>query len=159
MKFVALMGRILFSAIFIESSIGHFRAQTAAYAAGNGVPMSEVLVPFSGVLALIGSLSILLGYKAKWGAWFLVLFLVPVTIMMHDFWNMTGPQAGINQIMFMKNIAMLGGALLITYFGAGPLSIDNSRMVSSRTKETMWTPPVHRTNRPRKQQPVEESIF
>lgn len=144
MKSVALVGRILFSAIFIESAIGHFNAQTAAYAAGNGVPMSEVLVPFSGILAMIGGISILFGYKARWGAWMIVAFLVPVTLMMHDFWNMTDPQASMNRIMFMKNISMLGGALLIAYFGAGPLSVDHSRLVSSSVKqpEKMWRPPV-----------------
>jgi putative oxidoreductase len=80
------------------------------------------------VLALAGGLSVLFGYKARIGAWLLVLFLVPVTLMMHAFW--TVPDAGIARIqeaMFMKNLSMLGAALMITYMGAGPVSIDERR--------------------------------
>ena len=76
-------------------------------------------------MALVGGLSILLGYKAKWGAWILVAFLVPVTVMMHRFWGIIDPQMATMQgAMFMKNLSMLGAALLIAYFGAGPLSLD-----------------------------------
>jgi putative oxidoreductase len=57
-----------------------------------------------------------------------VLFLVPVTLMMHRFWATTDPMmASIQQVMFMKNLSMLGGALLLTHFGAGPLSFDARR--------------------------------
>ena len=76
-----------------------------------------------------GGLSILFGYKAKIGAWMLVLFLVPVTFMMHRFWGVSDPQAAqMQMIMFMKNISILGGALLITQFGAGPVSFDARRL-------------------------------
>jgi putative oxidoreductase len=79
----------------------------------------------SGVIATLGAISIILGFKARWGAWLIVLFLIPVTLMMHDFWTVTDPQMrGMQMAMFMKNISMLGGALLITYFGSGPLSVD-----------------------------------
>src|ERR1700719_349919 len=85
-SFIALAGRILFSAIFILSGFMHFSPQEIGYAVHAGVPMAGFLVPASGVLALLGGLSILLGYRAKIGAWLLVLFLVPVTLMMHNFW-------------------------------------------------------------------------
>ena len=65
------------------------------------------------------------GHQAKWGAWLLVFFLVPVTLMMHRFWAVTDPQvAMMQQVMFMKNLTMLGTALLISYFGSGPASLD-----------------------------------
>ncbi len=125
MKFVVLLGRILFSLIFANTIIGHFSPQLVGYAASQGVPAPSFLVPFSGIIAFIGALSIMFGYKARLGAWLIVIFLVPVSFWMHDFWNMSDPtQAQMNTIMFMKNMSMLGGALLITYFGAGPLSID-----------------------------------
>ena len=80
------------------------------------------------MLALAGGLSILLGYRAKLGAWALVLFLVPVTVMMHKFWGVPDPMmAQIQMIMFMKNVSMVGGALLISQFGAGPFSLDARR--------------------------------
>lgn len=129
MKFVVLLGRICFAAIFIAASFGHFSKETIAYAASHGVPLPGLLVPLSGIMAFLGGLSVLLGYKARLGAWLLVLFLVPVTLMMHKFWGLADPAAAqMQQIMFMKNLSMLGGALLITYFGAGPVSLDNKRL-------------------------------
>ena len=70
----------------------------------------------------------MLGYRAKTGAWLIVLFLVPVTLMMHKFWTVHDPVMAQTQMaMFMKNVALLGAALLITQFGAGPLSLDARR--------------------------------
>src|SRR5690349_3782842 len=114
MKYIVLLGRFFYSAIFLVSAPSHFSSQAVQYAAGQGVPLPSIAVPLSGVIALAGALSILLGYKARYGAWLLVLFLVPVTIMMHRFWGLTDPNmATIQQIMFMKNISMLGAALMI----------------------------------------------
>src|SRR3990172_1676553 len=105
MNYVVLLGRILYSAIFIMAAPGHFMAGTIGYAASQGVPLASIAVPASGLLALAGGLSILLGYRAKWGAWLIVFFLVPVTLMMHNFWAMTDPNAAqMQQIMFMKNL-------------------------------------------------------
>jgi putative oxidoreductase len=85
-------------------------------------------VPLSGLLAVIGGLSILLGYRAKIGAWLIALFLILVTPTMHKFWTVTDPMmAQVQMIMFFKNLSMLGGALLITQFGAGPWSLDAHR--------------------------------
>ncbi len=127
MKYIVLLGRLFYSAIFLMSAPSHFSSQAVMYAAGQGVPLPSIAVPLSGVIALAGGLSILLGYKARYGAWLLVLFLVPVTIMMHRFWGVTDPNmATIQQIMFMKNISMLGAALMIANFGSGPLSLDRN---------------------------------
>lgn len=122
---IVLLGRLLFALIFILSGTNHFSQQTIAYAASQGVPLASLAVPASGLLALAGGLSILLGYRAKIGAWLIVLFLVPVTFTMHKFWGVSDPaMAQIQMVMFMKNLAMIGGALLISQFGAGPLSLD-----------------------------------
>ncbi|MBA3722191.1 MAG: DoxX family protein [Parachlamydiaceae bacterium] len=127
MNFIVLLGRIFFSAIFLIAAFGHFSEQTIQYAANSGVPMASFLVPLSGIIAFLGALSILLGYKAKYGAWLLVVFLVPVTLMIHKFWGIDPANAPLQQVMFMKNLSMLGGALLITYFGSGPLSLDRDQ--------------------------------
>lgn len=124
-RYIPLAGRALFAAIFLTAGFGHFAPQTIGFAAEQGVPLAGLLVPASGVLALAGGLSVLLGYRARLGAWLLVLFLVPVTIMMHPFWAIEDPMtAQMQQGMFMKNVSMLGAALLITRFGAGPVSLD-----------------------------------
>jgi putative oxidoreductase len=119
------LGRVLFALIFLNSLVGHFSSQAIGYAAQFGVPMAAVLVPLSGVLAFAGGLSIALGYRARLGAWLLVAFLVPVTLKMHAFWTVTDPMAKqLDQVMFFKNVSMVGAALLIAHFGAGPLSLD-----------------------------------
>src|SRR5205823_715667 len=105
--------------------MGHFSPGYIAYAPQAGVPAPGLLVPLSGVIATLGGLSVTLGYKAKVGAWLLVLFLVPVSLAMHNFWAVTDPMMhGMQLAMFMKNVSMLGAALLITQVGAGPLSLD-----------------------------------
>jgi putative oxidoreductase len=125
MKYIVLLGRILYASIFIISGPGHFKAATMAYAASRGVPLPSILVPLSGVIAIVGGLSILLGFKAKYGAWLIVLFLVPVTFMIHHFWTELEPMSMmIQRINFEKNLSMLGAAFLIAHFGSGPLSMD-----------------------------------
>jgi putative oxidoreductase len=103
-------------------------AQTIAYAASQGVPLASIAVPFSGLLALAGGLSILLGYRARIGAWLIALFLVGVTPMLHNFWTVTDPMMyQMQMVMFMKNVSMLGGALVISQLGSGPWSLDSRR--------------------------------
>jgi putative oxidoreductase len=125
MRYIAFVGRQLFSILFIVASASHFNPETIAAAARHGVPAAGVLVPLSGVMALMGGLSVLVGFQARFGASLLVLFLIPVTFVMHNFWSAVDPSLiEIEKAMFMKNLTMLGGALLIAYFGAGPLSFD-----------------------------------
>jgi putative oxidoreductase len=121
---VVFLGRLLFVLIFAMSGFTHFAHQTIAFAASQGVPMASVLVPVSGVISLLGALSILFGYRAKLGAWLIVIFLIGVTPM-HKFWGISDPMMQqMQMVMFLKNLTMLGGALLITQFGSGPWSID-----------------------------------
>jgi len=124
-KYAVLAGRQLFSVIFMIASAEHFSPRTIEAAAAHGVPLPYLLVPLSGIIALLGGLSVLLGFQTRFGAWLLVIFLVPITVMMHNFWSVSDPMTlQIERAMFMKNITMLGGALVICYFGAGPLSLD-----------------------------------
>ena len=119
------VGRALFAAIFIMSGASHFSPATIGFAASQGVPLAPLLVPLSGFIALLGGLSILLGYHARIGALLLIAFLVPVTLTLHAFWKVADPvMAQVQLAMFLKNVSMLGGALLIAYFGAGPVSLD-----------------------------------
>lgn len=119
------VGRLLFSLIFILASFHHFSSGMVGYAANQGVPFAVILVPLSGLMILLGGVSILLGYKTKIGAALIILFLVGVTPVMHAFWTIADPmQAQIQQIMFLKNLSMLGGAFIIYHFGPGPFSFD-----------------------------------
>jgi len=125
---VLLLGRLLFVLIFFMAGPNHFSKQTIAFAASQGVPFASFTVPLSGVLALAGGLSVLLGFRAKIGASLIALFLIPVTLMMHKFWTVhDAMMVQMQMVMFMKNAAILGGALIISQFGAGPMSLDARR--------------------------------
>jgi putative oxidoreductase len=125
---IIFLGRFLFALIFIMAGPRHFLSATIAFAASQGVPVASIAVPFSGALALVGGLSILLGYRARIGAWLIVLFLVGVTPMLHQFWAVSDPMMQqIQMAMFFKNLSMMGGALLIAQYGAGPWSLDARR--------------------------------
>jgi putative oxidoreductase len=122
---IVLLGRILFSVVFLVSSIDHFDGHDLAYATAAHVPAAKIAVPIAGVMILVGGLSILFGYKAKLGALLIIIFLIPVTPMLHNFWAVTDPRMHeVHEVNFLKNLSMLGAAFLITQFGAGPWSFD-----------------------------------
>lgn len=83
---VALLGRLLFVLIFLRAALKHFMSETIACPASKRVLFALILVPVSGVIARSAGLSILLGYRAKFGAWLMAFFLVCVTPAMHNFW-------------------------------------------------------------------------
>jgi putative oxidoreductase len=124
-RYLVPIGRALFAAIFLLSVPMHFAQGAIDHAAAAGVPLANVLVPLSGVLEAVGALSLLVGYRARWGAVLLAIFLIPVTLAMHKFWGIADPmQAQMQQINFMKNVALLGATCMVMYFGAGPVSLD-----------------------------------
>jgi putative oxidoreductase len=128
MKFLFLLGRVLFAFVFIGGAPRHFTHEGIQHAADMGVAAAGVLVPLSGVLAVAGGISVAMGYKARWGAWALIALLVPVTLWMHAYWRLSDPATfHIQQAMFAKNLSMLGAAFLISQFGAGPVSIDERK--------------------------------
>lgn len=115
----SLIGRIFLSAIFIKSGIGKIFGATGTqqYMESSGVP-GWLLVPTILVL-LIGSISVLVGYKARYGALLLVGFLIPATLIFHNVF--IDPS---QEIAFMKNLGLMGGLLMVTAFGPGLISFD-----------------------------------
>ena len=114
MDIVFLVARILFALIFIASGFAHFanRKAMAEYAAAMGAPAPGPGVLISGLMILAGGLMILLGIWGDLGALLLIAFLLPTSLIMHAFWKHEDPQmAQTEQIMFMKNISLAGGAL------------------------------------------------
>lgn len=126
MKILALTGRILFSILFLVSAPDHFHSDMVRRAADNGLLFAPILVPASGVAVFIGGLSVLLGWKVRWCVWLLAAFLISDALLMHRFWSVQDPTTQQQQqLNFMKDLTMVGGACLIAYFGAGPWSIDS----------------------------------
>ena len=114
MDIVFLAARILFAVIFIASGFAHFanRKAMAEYATAMGVPAPGPGVLVSGAMILAGGLMILLGIWADLGALLLIAFLLPTTLIMHAFWKHEDPQmAQAEQVSFLKNISLTGGAL------------------------------------------------
>lgn len=125
MRALVPIGRILFSLIFITAIFGTFSGQSIDAASAHGVPLAILLVPAAGILAFLGGMSVLLGYRARFGAFLLLLFLVPVTLVMHKFWGLADAQMAMMQkVNFMKNMSLMGGALMIMVYGSGPASLD-----------------------------------
>lgn len=131
MKLPFTLGRLLFGGFFLFNGINHFLQYKtlAQYAAGKKVPLPQAAVLGSGALLTVGGASLLLGVRPKWGAAAVIGFLGGVSPVMHDFWNDESPEARqANQINFMKNAALLGGALaLASVEEPWPLSIPVGR--------------------------------
>lgn len=118
MDIVFLVGRVLLAAIFLLSAIGHFTQADgmAQYAQAKGVPAAKAGVIGSGVIALLAAISLIFGIWTDVGALLLVVFLLPVSVMMHAFWKVEEPQAKQGeQINFNKNLALIGAALILFY--------------------------------------------
>ena len=124
-KFGPLVGRIMMAVIFLFSGFGKITgfAGTAGYMASKGLPMVEVLLAITIVIEIGAALMLILGYKARLGAAALLLWMIPVTFIFHNFWAMPADQQMIQQIMFMKNLGLMGGMLYIMAFGSGPMSL------------------------------------
>ena len=135
---VALVARVLLSQIFIISGINHLLkwGGTIQYMTDKGMAMDSILgrsgvvfvhIMLAGAVTflLVGGLSVLLGIRARGGALLLILFLIPVTLIFHDFWNEPKDPARMMQtVNFMKNTGLAGGLLMVLAFGSGALSLS-----------------------------------
>ena len=119
MDVVFLVARILFAAVFVVSGATvHLlqRQQGVQYAKSYGVPMAEIGVPLTGVMAVLGGALVALGLWGDLGALLVAAFLLLITPLMHAFWRETQPMQQQTQMAnFMKNTALLGGALALFY--------------------------------------------
>ena len=116
MSIAFLIGRIIFGAYWIRVAYNHIfgASHMIGYAASKNVPAPKVAIIGSGILALLGGLSILLGSWTTTGIILLVVFLVGVTFKMHDFWNDQDAMAKMgNSVNFMKNVALIGALLMM----------------------------------------------
>jgi putative oxidoreductase len=134
-----LLGRMLLALIFVVSGfgkIGQF-ADTAGALASKGLPLPEVGVVLAIAVELGGGLMLVFGWKARWAALALAVFTIFASIFFHNFWMMSGEEVLTNQIMFFKNLAMIGGMLMVWAFGPGRYSVDRWRAASA------WDRPTH----------------
>ena len=123
-----LLGRVVFGGFFIMSGINHFTnaGMMSGYARSKNVPAAYLSVIGSGVLLVLGGASVLLGLFPVLGLLLLIVFLVPTSVLIHNFWTIEDPQArAADQINFLKNMALSGAALALMYGAADwPLSLS-----------------------------------
>lgn len=113
---ILYVGRILFGGYFVMAGFNHFAKlqPMAGYAKSKGVPASKSAVAFTGLLLFAGGVSTLFNIYPIVGLAALFLFLVPTTFIMHAFWKIEDPMAKMGeQVNFMKNLALLGGTLIL----------------------------------------------
>jgi len=123
-KSAHFVGRVALGLIFLVSGFGKLTAWhgTVAYAASKGVP--EILLAIATVLELVGGIGVVVGFKTRWASLALLVFLVPVTLVFHDFWAVPASEHRVQLVSFLKNLSIAGGALIVFARGAGAFSID-----------------------------------
>lgn len=126
---VSLMGRILLSAIFILSGISKIPAFSGIAGAlgSKGFPLPSVAAAIAIAIELLGGLAILTGFHTRIASWIVFLYLIPTTLMFHNFWALQGAARIDNQIHFLKNLAIMGGLLILAAQVPGGLSCDGCR--------------------------------
>jgi putative oxidoreductase len=125
----SLIGRLLLALLFLPagiSKIGGF-AGTAGYIASKGLPLPEVGVVIAIVVEIGAALALIVGWQTRWAALALAVFTLAATFIFHNFWAMPADQVMMQQLMFYKNIAVIGGLLTLAAWGAGALSVDAKR--------------------------------
>jgi putative oxidoreductase len=131
-NFVALVARTFLALIFVHSGIGKLFfgfAETQEQIAEAGVPLPLLMLIFTIAFQILGGIFIIIGYKAKLGAILLLIFIIPATLVFHN--PAVDPSQSID---FWKNLAIIGGLLMIISFGAGSLSLD-ARIHKTNTLE------------------------
>ena len=111
-----LLGRVLFGGFFVYSGMRHFQhlGMMAGFTGSKGVPQPKLAVIVSGLLIIVGGFSVVLGFHPVTGVILITAFLVPVTFLMHQYWNDTDMMTRINnEVNFLKNLALLGAAWML----------------------------------------------
>jgi len=128
----ALVARILLAVLFILSGfgkIGGFEG-TVGYIASQGMPFAPLMAAGAIAVELGAGLLLLVGYKARWAAMAIFLFMIPTTLIFHNFWSAPPDQAMMQQIGFLKNVSIMGGLLMVWAFGPGRLALGGEPVLA-----------------------------
>ncbi|HEX4004222.1 MAG TPA: DoxX family protein [Candidatus Acidoferrales bacterium] len=130
---VPLIGRILLSSVFIIAGAGKIAGFSGEemFVASKHLPLPAVALGIAMLVELLGGLAILVGLYTRFAAWIVFLYLIPTTLIFHNFWAMQGPAHQDNMLHFEKNVAIMGGLLILATFGAGAFSVDAARAPKS----------------------------
>ncbi len=128
-----VIARILLALMFVLAGYGKLTGLegTVGYIASKGLPAPMMLAVAAGVVELVAGLLLIFGWQARWAALALAGFTVVASVIFHNFWAVPVEQQMTQQLMFMKNIAVVGGLLFVFAFGAGSLSLDARRVANA----------------------------
>ncbi len=127
--FPLVIARILLALMFVMSGFSKLTGLegTAGYIASVGLPAAQLLALGAGVLEVVAGVMLIVGFQARWAALALAAFTVIASVLFHNFWGMPKEQQFMQQLMFMKNLSVVGGLLFVFAYGAGSLSLDARR--------------------------------
>jgi putative oxidoreductase len=130
---VVVVARVLLALMFILGGFSKFAGLegTAGYIASKGLPLPGVLAFLTATLEVVGGIALAIGFQARIAALALALFTLLASILFHNFWAVPADQAFVQQLMFMKNLAVAGGLLFVFSLGAGPASVDARRLAAA----------------------------
>ena len=125
-KYLQLIGRISLGLIFVLAGFGKLAnpAGTVGYMTAYGMPYADRLVWPTGLLEFGGGILLIIGWQARWAATALILFTLTASFIFHAFWNVDAAQMQLQQIMFLKNLAIVGGLLYVVAYGSGACSVS-----------------------------------
>lgn len=123
-----VLSRVLLGSIFVISGFNKITnfSETAAYMSSEGIFAPSFFLALALVIELVGGLALWFGIATRLSALALCLYLIPVTLVFHDFWSFQGMERSTQLVNFLKNITIMGGLLHVTSFGAGRISVDAS---------------------------------
>ncbi len=125
-NYLSLVGRVLMAILFLPAGVGKIFgfAGTVAYISSAGLPLATIAAIGAIVIEVLGGIALVLGIYTRISAIFLALFTLVASMVFHAFWSAPVEQAFVTQLLFTKNIAVIGGLLTIAAFGAGKYSLD-----------------------------------
>jgi putative oxidoreductase len=125
----ALLARLLLAALFLPAGISKISgfAGTAGYIGSVGLPMPELGAAIAIAVEVLGGIALIVGFGTRWAALALAVFTLVATFFFHAYWALPAEQQMMQQLMFMKNIGVVGGLLALAAFGAGAFSLDARR--------------------------------
>lgn len=128
-SYVSALARLLLALMFILSGFGKLTdiTGTAGFVASGGIPFPTLVAVGVGVFELVGGIALVVGFQVRLIGLLMALFTLAASVVFHAYWAAPAEQQFITQLLFMKNVSVAGGLLLISALGAGPLSVDASR--------------------------------
>ncbi|MDO9166013.1 MAG: DoxX family protein [Rhodoferax sp.] len=126
---LSLAARVLFAALFLPAGISKLTgfSGTVGYISSVGLPLPSVAAALALIVEIVGSLALLAGFGTRFAALALAAFTLVASFFFHAYWAVPADQAFVTQLLFFKNIAVVGGLLALAAHGAGGWSLDSRR--------------------------------